>query len=234
MINYDLLKAEGERLGINLSDIALDRFDLLAQRLVRRNEHINLTAITEPDEIVVKHFADSLTALYGNKIPPHASVIDVGCGAGFPSLPMLIARPDLEVTFLDSVGKKLSFIKEILKNAGLFGEVLHERAEDIGKDRDYREDFDVAVSRAVAPLNVLAEYCLPLVKVRGLFIALKGARSEAELSESAIDTLGGKIEQIVSLELSNGESRNIVFVRKISHTPTKYPRKSKKIDTRPL
>lgn len=234
MINYDLLKSEAERFGTSLDDIALDRFDLLAQTLVEWNKNINLTAITEPDEIVVKHFADSLTALYGNKIPLGASMIDVGCGAGFPSLPMLIARPDLEVTFLDSIGKKLAFIEEVLENAGLHGEVLHDRAEVIGKDGDYRESFDVAVSRAVASLNVLAEYCLPLVKVGGLFIALKGARDEIELGESAVETLGGKIEDIVSLKLSNGESRNIVFIRKISQTATKYPRKSKKIDTQPL
>lgn len=234
MINNDLLKTEAKKLGVELNDIALDRFDLLAQRLVRWNEHINLTAITEPDEIVVKHFADSLTALCRDRIPRGASLIDIGCGAGFPSLPILIARPDIEVTFLDSVGKKLSFIKEFLKYAGLCGERVHDRAEVIGRERAFREKFDVAVSRAVAPLNVLAEYCLPLVKSGGLFIALKGAKDETELAESAIETLGGKIEEVVSLELSGGDKRNVVFIRKISHTPTKYPRKSKKIDTRPL
>lgn len=234
MINFELLREEAGKLGVRLDDKALDRFDLLEQRLLRWNQHVNLTAITDSDEIVVKHFADSLTALVNNKIPVGASLIDVGCGAGFPSLPILIARPDIEVTFLDSVGKKLSFIKEYLKYAGLCGERVHERAEIVGKDSDYRESFDVAVSRAVAPLNVLAEYCLPLVKEGGLFIALKGARSEQELGEAAIIKLGGKIEDIVSLELKGGDRRNVVFVRKISHTPTKYPRKAKKIDTKPL
>jgi len=234
MIDLDLLKNEAQRLGVALDDLALDRFDLLEQRLLSWNKHINLTAITEPDEIVIKHFADSLAAFAGNKIPRGASVIDVGCGAGFPSLPMLIARPDIEVTFLDSVGKKLSFIKEYLKYAGLMGDLVHDRAEVIGKSSEFREYFDVAVTRAVAPLNVLAEYCLPLVKVGGIYISLKGARSETELAEAAIEKLGGKIEQVVSLELANGDKRNVVMIRKISHTPTKYPRKSKKIDTHPL
>lgn len=234
MINYDFLKEEAEKLGIVLDSKALDRFDLLEQRLLRWNQHINLTAITDSDEIVVKHFADSLTALINNKIPQGASMIDVGCGAGFPSLPVLIARPDIEVTFLDSVGKKLSFIKEYLKYAGLCGEIVHDRAEVIGRESSFRETFDVAVGRAVAPLNILAEYCLPLVKEGGVFIALKGARSETELAESAIEKLGGKVEGVVSLELTGGDRRNVVFIRKISHTPTKYPRKAKKIDTKPL
>lgn len=234
MINTELLKNEAEKLGIVLDDLALDRFDLLAQRLVRWNEHVNLTAITEPDEIVIKHFADSLTALCRDKIPQSASLIDVGCGAGFPSLPILIARPDIEVTFLDSIGKKLSFIKEFLKYAGLMGERVHDRAEVIGKDSDFRESFDVAVSRAVAPLNILAEYCMPLVKVGGLFIALKGANDETNLAEDAVEKLGGKIEEVVSLELANGDKRSVIYIRKISHTPTKYPRRSKKIDTHPL
>lgn len=234
MIDFDLLKNEAHKLGIELDDIALDRFDLLEQRLLSWNKHVNLTAITEPDEIVIKHFADSITAFAENKIPRGASVIDVGCGAGFPSLPMLIARPDIEVTFLDSVGKKLSFIKEYLKYAGLMGDLVHDRAEVIGKSSEFREYFDVAVTRAVAPLNILAEYCLPLVKVGGIYISLKGARSETELAEAAIEKLGGRIENVVSLELSNGDKRNVVMIRKISHTPTKYPRKSKKIDTHPL
>ncbi len=234
MINLELLKKEAEKMDVFLDDKALDRFDLLEQRLMKWNSHINLTAITEPDDIVIKHFVDSLTALIKNKIPKDAELIDVGCGAGFPSLPLLIARPDLNVTFLDSVGKKLSFIKEYLKYAGLFGELIHERAEIIGKDSSFRETFDVAVTRAVAPLNVLAEYCLPLIKVGGIYISLKGADDETELAQNAVSQLGGSIADVVSLKLVNGDRRNVVMIRKISHTPTKYPRKSKKIDTHPL
>ena len=214
--------------------MALDRFELLEQRLVRWNNHINLTAITEPDEIVIKHFVDSLSIFSAVDLPRGASVIDVGCGAGFPGLPLLIARPDLDLTFLDSVGKKLSFIKEVMRYNGLMGDVVHDRAENIGLSIKYRESFDFAVTRAVAPLNMLAEYCLPLVKVGGMYVSMKGADNEVELGKNAIEKLGGKIENIVSLELPTGDKRNLILIRKISQTSIKYPRKSKKISSKPL
>ena len=234
MIDKDLLKEGALDFGVSLDDMALDRFELLEQRLVRWNNHINLTAITEPDEIVIKHFVDSLSIFSAVDLPRGASVIDVGCGAGFPGLPLLIARPDLDLTFLDSVGKKLSFIKEVMRYNGLMGDVVHDRAENIGLNVNYRESFDFAVTRAVAPLNMLAEYCLPLVKVGGMYVSMKGAESEAELGKNAIEKLGGKIENIVSLELPTGDKRNLVLIRKISQTSIKYPRKSKKISSKPL
>ena len=234
MIDKDLLKDAALDFGVLLDDMALDRFELLEQRLVRWNNHINLTAITEPDEIVIKHFVDSLSIFSAVDLPHGSSVIDVGCGAGFPGLPLLIARPDLDLTFLDSVGKKLSFIKEVMRYNGLMGDVVHDRAENIGLNVKYRESFDFAVTRAVAPLNMLAEYCLPLVKVGGMYVSMKGAESEAELGKNAIEKLGGKIENIVSLELPTGDKRNLVLIRKISQTSIKYPRKSKKISSKPL
>ena len=234
MIDKDLLKNAALDFGVLLDDMALDRFELLEQRLVRWNNHINLTAITEPDEIVIKHFVDSLSIFSAVDLPHGASVIDVGCGAGFPGLPLLIARPDLDLTFLDSVGKKLSFIKEVMRYNGLMGDVVHDRAENIGLNVKYRESFDFAVTRAVAPLNMLAEYCLPLVKVGGMYVSMKGAESEVELGKNAIEKLGGKIENIVSLELPTGDKRNLVLIRKISQTSIKYPRKSKKISSKPL
>ena len=234
MIDKDLLKDAALDFGVLLDDMALDRFELLEQRLVRWNNHINLTAITEPDEIVIKHFVDSLSIFSAVDLPRGASVIDVGCGAGFPGLPLLIARPDLDLTFLDSVGKKLSFIKEVMRYNGLMGDVVHDRAENIGLNVNYRESFDFAVTRAVAPLNMLAEYCLPLVKVGGMYVSMKGAESEADLGKNAIEKLGGKIENIVSLELPTGDKRNLVLIRKISQTSIKYPRKSKKISSKPL
>ncbi len=234
MIDKDLLKTAALDFGVLLDDMALDRFELLEQRLVRWNNHINLTAITEPDEIVIKHFVDSLSIFSAVDLPHGSSVIDVGCGAGFPGLPLLIARPDLDLTFLDSVGKKLSFIKEVMRYNGLMGDVVHDRAENIGLNVKYRESFDFAVTRAVAPLNMLAEYCLPLVKVGGMYVSMKGAESEAELGKNAIEKLGGKIENIVSLELPTGDKRNLVLIRKISQTSIKYPRKSKKISSKPL
>lgn len=233
-MNKNFLKENAAAYGVELDDMALDRFELVEQRLLRWNNHINLTAITEPEEIIIKHFVDSLTVLSAAVLPRRASVIDVGCGAGFPGLPLLIARPDLNVTFLDSVGKKLSFISEVLRYNGLIGEVIHDRAENLGLNKKYREQFDFAVTRAVAPLNILAEYCLPLVKVGGMYISMKGADDEVHLGRNAIEKLGGKIEKVVSLELPGGDKRNLILIKKISQTPIKYPRKSKKISAKPL
>lgn len=233
-MNRDLVSGYAEDMGTALDAMAIDRFELLENRLLRWNEHVNLTAITDPDEIAVKHFADSLSVFRAADFPKNSSVVDVGCGAGFPGLPMLIARPDLDVTFLDSVGKKLGFIKDVLKQSGLVGQTLHARAEDVAHESEYREQFDFAVSRAVAPLNILAEYAMPLIKAGGTFIALKGAEDEAELGENAVNVLGGKIEQVVYLKLPNGDTRNLVVVKKLSQTPSKYPRRTKKITSKPL
>ena len=234
MINTDFLKNEAAKMGVSLDGVAIKRFDLLAERLVSWNSRVNLTAITEPDDIVVKHFLDSISPLPYADIKENARLIDVGCGAGFPGLPILIARPDLEVTFLDSIEKKLKFIDDVLESTSLFGETVHGRAEVLGADSDFREQFDVPTTRAVAPLNVLAEYCLPLVKVGGIYISMKGAEDETALGSKAIKELGGEIENVVSLKLANGDSRNLIMIRKISQTATKYPRKTKKIAVQPL
>lgn len=234
MINKEQLREYAQQFSVELDDMALDRFDYLEQRLLRWNEKVNLTAITDSEEIMIKHFIDSLTVLYAENMTDNAKVVDVGCGAGFPGLPILIARPDLQLTFVDSVGKKLAFIREIVKDNGLFGEGIHERAEELARTKEYRERYDYAVSRAVAPLNILAEYCIPLVKPGGMFIALKGAEDEVQLGENAVKETGGKIEKVVSLKLPNGDSRNIILIRKISQTPAKYPRKTKKITAKPL
>lgn len=228
MINKDLLKQYSPA----LNDEALDNFDIYARLLVEWNEKMNLTGITEPDEIVIKHFVDSLYLL--DYIGDAKSIIDVGTGAGFPGMPAIIARPDMSVTLMDSLQKRLSFLDAVLCETKLDAELVHSRAEDLGQDTDYREKYDVATARAVAPLNVLAEYCMPFVKVGGLFVALKGSEDETEQSKNAISTLGGEIEQNVSYKLPNGDSRSIVVVRKISQTPTQYPRRSKKITTKPL
>lgn len=228
MINKELLK----QYSPTLSDKALDNFDTYARLLVEWNEKMNLTGITEPDEIVIKHFVDSLYLL--DYIGDAKKLIDVGTGAGFPGMPTIIARPSMSVTLMDSLQKRLSFLDAVLCETGLNAELVHSRAEDLGQDAEYREQFDVATARAVAPLNILAEYCMPFVKVGGLFVALKGSEDETEVSKNAISTLGGEIEQNVSYKLPNGDSRSIVVVRKISQTPTQYPRRSKKITTKPL
>lgn len=236
MIDYELLKNEAQKIGIELDTYGLDRFDSYAERLVRWNSHVNLTAITEPEEIVIKHFADSLYPLKYIQMTAGQKVVDVGSGGGFPGLPMLIVNPSIEGNFVDSVGKKLAFVKDVLRNSGLFGTVTHKRAEEIGKDNAYREQYDYAVARAVAPLNILCEYCLPLVRVGGLLVSLKGSSGKDELrqAEKAIKTLGGELAKFEEYSLSNGDGRSLIIIRKISQTPTKYPRKTKKIDTRPL
>lgn len=236
MIDYELLQSEAEKIGVDLGEYGADRFDSYAERLVRWNEHVNLTAITEPDDIVIKHFIDCLYIMKYVAFKKDEKLVDVGTGAGFPGMPLLIANPDLDVTFVDSMEKRIGFLRDVLKNIGLTGTRIHERAEVVGKDADYREKFDYATARAVAPLNVLCEYCLPLVKVGGLFVSLKGSSGMEELkaAENAINVLGGEVAKAVEYQLPNGDGRSIIIIRKISQTPTKYPRKSKKIDTKPL
>lgn len=234
MINIDFLKSEAESIGVHLNDEALKRFDLFAELLVAWNQKMNLTAITEPNDIVVKHFIDSITPLSHFDIENGSKTIDVGCGAGFPSLPLLIARPDLDVTFFDALEKRLKFIDAVLDALGLDGNLVHGRAEDFGNIPEFREQYDYAFTRAVAPLNVLAEYCLPFVKIGGSYISMKGADDETELGANAIQELGGETKRVVSLKLSNGDSRNLILIKKISQTSSKYPRKSKKIASKPL
>lgn len=234
MIDKEFLRQCAEELGVTLDEMALDRCEFMSQRLDSWNGHTNLTAITDPEEVVIKHFADSLSVLTAVDIPQGAKVADVGCGAGFPSLPLLFARPDLDISFIDSVGKKLVFIKETLRYEGLLGETLHERAEVLGQSSKYREQYDLVVSRAVAALNELCEYCLPLVKVGGSFVAMKGADDETAIGTTAAVALGGRIERIVPVTLHNGDKRNLVVIKKISQTPTKFPRRAKKITSKPL
>ena len=236
MINYELLENEIQALGIEVAQYTPERLDAYAERLVRWNKHINLTAITDPDEILIKHFIDSLTVLKYVDIPDESDLIDVGTGAGFPALPLLIAKPSLNVTFLDSVSKKLNFIKDVLRVNGLIAKTVSKRAEELARDSYFRDHYDFATARAVAELNSLCEYCLPLVKVGGRFIALKGANGpeELEAARNAIEVLGGELEASHAFTLSNGDQRYIYVIKKISQTPTKYPRRAKKIDTKPL
>lgn len=235
-ISLKLLKKSALKFGIELDDIALNRFDTYARLLVEWNEKINLTAITEPDEIVIKHFTDSLTIFSYVDIPQGAKVIDVGTGAGFPGLAMLIARPDIELTLIDSTNKKLNVIRDILDDIGLSANVVHIRAEVAGQDKAFRQQYDFATARAVANLRDLSEYCLPFVKVGGSFISMKSAKTpeEIEQAETAIRVLGGKIEKIDSFDLFDCGERTIIYVKKISSTPGKYPRPSAKMAKFPI
>lgn len=234
--NSDLLMSDAEKLGISVSDDASAKFDLLAHMMIEQNKTMNLTAITDPDGIAVKHFADSLSALTAADFKIGARVLDVGTGAGFPGLPLLIIRPDLKLTMLDSTAKKLKYVASAAENLGLNPEILHARAEEAGRKPEYRESFDIVCSRAVASLNVLCEYCLPFVRVGGFFIAMKAAKAgeEIEQAQAAIKLLGGKITAEKSFKLSDGGERNLIVIKKISHIPPRYPRVSAQIAKKPL
>lgn len=230
-IRKEQLTALAAAFGVLLDETALDRFDLYARMLCDWNEKINLTAITAPEEILVKHFADSLSLLQTAELPQGAALIDVGTGAGFPGLALKIARPDLRVTLLDSTKKKLMVLEDISGALGLSVTLLHQRAEEAGKTPAYREQFDFATARAVANLRELAEYCLPFVRVGGRFLAMKSAKTEAELNEAkaAIRLLGGKTTAVHKILLPEAGERTVIEIQKVSPTPAEYPRASAKI-----
>ena len=213
---------------INLPSAAAeyDRFALYCTQLQEWNQRMNLTAITDDEGVAEKHFADSLLPLTMVQLPVGASLVDVGSGAGFPGLPMALARPDLRVTFLDSLQKRLTFLAQLTQMLGVPAAMLHARAEDAGQDKVCRERFDVATARAVANLNALAEYCLPLVKVGGLFLALKGAAGEEELAaaQGAITKLGGRVEAIHRYALPSGDARVLIVIRKERPPPPPDPK----------
>ena len=211
-------------------------FSIYCKELQEWNEKINLTAIVDDDGIAVKHFCDSILPLTLVDIPENASLIDVGTGAGFPSIPIKIVRDDIEITLLDSLEKRLVFLRHICNEMSLDNKTVHGRAEEAGKNKDYRECFDIATSRAVASMALLAEYCLPLVKVGGMVLALKGSsgKQEAEDGKRAIELCGGTIENITEYKLPNNDPRTLVIIRKTSPTPAKYPRNSAQISKKSL
>lgn len=236
IINKELLKENAAILGTELSEEMLERFNKLAELLIETNKSMNLTAIKEPDDIVIKHFADSLS-LYSAIVPKNgARVLDLGTGAGFPGIPLLIARPDLKLTMLDSTAKKLKYVADTVNSLGLEAEVLHARAEEAGRNPLYREGFDIVCSRAVAALNVLSEYCLPFVKVGGIFVAMKSAKADEEIASArqAIRLLGGEIIDKKTFFLSDGGERTLIIIKKISQASPKYPRPSAQISKKPL
>ncbi|MBP5606558.1 MAG: 16S rRNA (guanine(527)-N(7))-methyltransferase RsmG, partial [Ruminiclostridium sp.] len=198
------------------------------------NRNVNLTRITEPDEIREKHYIDSILPLTMVDVPRGTNIIDVGAGAGFPSLPMKIYRPDLQFTLLDSGNKRITYLESACKMLGIECDTVHARGEEAGRDPKYREKFGAATARAVAALNVLCEYCLPFVKVGGIFLALKGEKDETEEARGAIKTLGGEIEDIKRYSLPGGDKRTLVIIKKVSPTPAQYPRVSAKIAKKPL
>ena len=218
-----------------LPDLDIEKLEVYKNELIERNKNVNLTAITEPREINEKHFLDCLSVFRFIDFKKNATVIDVGTGAGFPGLVLKTAREDLSVTLLDSLNKRLLFLDDVCRKNNLSCNIVHARAED-GARGELRESFDYAVSRAVARLPVLLEYCLPYVKKGGSFIALKGPETDEEIreSETAFKTLGGEIGNVFRFSLPSGDRRTLIEVKKTSQTPSIYPRKGVKITKKPL
>lgn len=233
----DLLQNYIKDYKITLTENQYEQFQKYFELLAEWNEKMNLTAITDESGVALKHFADSLSLLNFVDIPQNSSLADVGTGAGFPGVVLKIARPDIKLTLIDSLNKRLVFLGEVCAQLGIEAELIHSRAEDGARNEKLRESFDFAVSRAVARMNVLSEYCLPYVKVGGAFCAMKGAQANEEFKESlnAINTLGGKLEKKYFFELpENGGERAIAVVRKVKNTSQKYPRQSRKIKAKAL
>lgn len=232
----NLIKKEFLDFGINPEEIMVERFLKYIELLLEWNKKINLTAITDVKEIIVKHFMDSASLLKVIKLKKGASVIDVGTGAGFPGVPIKILRPDINLTLLDSLNKRLVFLDSLLNEINLDATLLHSRAEEAARKKEFREKFDLVTSRAVAKMNVLSEYCLAYAKVGGIFAPLKGPAIDDELNASinAVKILGGIIKEKKSFILSDGSKRSIVIVEKISKTPLLYPRSSSKISKKSL
>lgn len=232
MNNYDTTKFENdlEKLNIHLNDEQINQFLVYYEMLVERNKFVNLTAITEFDDVMKKHFVDSVSLIQAYDVNKSISIIDVGTGAGFPGLALKIAFPELKVTLLDSLNKRIAFLDDVICKLNLSGvETVHGRAEDYAKPGKLRENFDLCVSRAVANLSTLSEYCLPFVKVGGYFISYKSERISEEIksAEKAISILGGQVNKQIEFKLPDSDIyRNLFVIQKIKATPCKFPRKA--------
>ena len=223
----ELMSYYGKKIDIVFNDKQIEQFYNYMNLLLEWNEKINLTSIVEPKEVVLKHFIDSLTI---NKyIEENATLVDVGTGAGFPGIPIKIYRPDVKVTLVDSLNKRINFLNEVINKLELTNiETVHSRVEEFGKNKKYREKFNIVTARAVANLSVLSEYLIPLNKIGGKCICMKGSEIEEEYTNSkkAINILGGKIKKIDKFYLPDSDiTRNLIIIDKIKTTPSKYPRK---------
>lgn len=231
--DFNFCRNEFAKYDLDLDHDKYLKFDIYAEFLVEYNKNVNLTAITDPVEILYKHFIDSVLMLKYAGIPHDSKIIDVGTGAGFPSVPAKIYDDSLRITLLDSLNKRITFLQLLCEKLGIVAEFVHGRAEDIAKLPEYREIFDASCARAVANMSLLSEYCLPFVKVGGNFIALKGPNEDISICSNAVKLLGGCVSRETNYEVE-GEQRKIVIVNKISQTPTKYPRNSAQIKKKSL
>ncbi len=230
---YDFSRELFSQYGLELSESQYKNLDIYAEFLVEYNNNVNLTAITDPKEILIKHFLDSILLVRYCDIPLESSLIDVGTGAGFPSVPLKIYRDDLKITLLDSLNKRIYFLEQLCDKLEIEAEFIHGRAEDFSKKAEYREKFDFSCARAVANMSLLSELCIPFVKVGGYFISMKGPTENVSEGENAVKILGGELTDICGYKLE-GEERRIVKVKKISQTPTKYPRNSSQLKKKTL
>lgn len=232
----ELLVRSAAEYGLELDSDAAQRFQTYLELLVEWNEKMNLTAITEPKEVALKHFLDSILLLKYLEIPQGAKLIDVGTGAGFPGLPLKITRPDLQLTLLDGLNKRLVFLQEVLNQLKLEAEIVHARGEEAGRTPKYRMAYDFATARAVAPMNLLCEYCLPFLRQGGVFAAMKGpnGREEADGAKNAIALLGCELEQIQEFSLPGGDARSLILIRRTKPVNAIYPRHGSKIKKSPL
>ena len=238
MESKDILRQGLKEIGLDADDKMINKFLRFKDLLIEWNRKMNLTGITEENQIMIKHFLDSLTCLTTGVIGNDMKIIDVGTGAGFPGIPLKVYHDNLDITLLDSLKKRVRYLEVVCQELGLEGvSVLHGRAEDYGNKEGYRERYDLAVARAVAELSVLCEYCLPFVKINGYFIAQKGPRVYEEVSKSkkAIDVLGGKIIDTMEVKLPFTDiEHTLVIIKKIRLTPKQYPRKAGTPSKKPL
>lgn len=224
----EIMNENAKKINIEFNDKQLEQFFEYMNLLIEWNEKINLTAITEPKEIIIKHFIDSLTI---NKyIEKNNKIVDVGTGAGFPGIPIKIYKPEVEVTLVDSLNKRINFLNEVISKLGLEKiDTIHSRVEEFARNKKYREKFDISTSRAVANLSTLSEYLIPLVKENGKIICMKASEAEEEIEQAkkAINVLGGTIKNVETFDLPQSDiGRTIITIEKIKKTPAKYPRKA--------
>ena len=232
------LHNEAKKFDILFSEQQLKQFDVFYNMLIEFNKKVNLTTITEPKDFAVKHVIDSVSLWNDEKFSNVKTIIDVGTGAGFPGIPLKIYKPNLQILLLDSLNKRIIFLQNVIDELKLENiSCMHSRAEDAAHNPKLRESFDLAVSRAVAKLNVLSEYCLPFVKINGFFVAQKGSNIFDEVNEAGkiIKMLGGNNKfETTNFKLPNGDERNIIYIKKFASTPKKFPRKAGLIEKKPL